>query len=76
MVMGNDAVFPIGVRIRYSSDINSYSYIQSYTEIRKIDIAGFKIVSGDRGINKSIVAKGILRNVGEYDKRRTVLLFP
>lgn len=75
MVMGNNAIFPIGVRIdvqQLSSLINS----SSLTQEQKDDIIGFKIVRGDRSTNKSIVAKGILRNVGKYTREEQDFYYP
>jgi hypothetical protein len=71
----SDAVFPIGVKINNSQ---VYSLIQTsdLTQEQKDDIVGFKIVRGDRGTNKSIVAKGILRNVGKYKRQDTEYYFP
>ena len=39
--------------------------------IFKDAIVGFKIVRGNRSTNKSIIAKGILRNVGKYKREET-----
>jgi hypothetical protein len=64
--MGNTAIFPIGVRI--DSDIESLIHKSSLTQDQKDNIVGYKILRGDRGTNKSIVAKGILRNIGEYQR--------
>lgn len=75
MVMGNDAVFPIGVKID-SQVVRALINSSALTQAQKDDIVGFKIVRGDRGTNKSIVAKGILRNVGEYEKDGKVYYFP
>jgi hypothetical protein len=69
------SVFPIGVKI----DIDQIQGLingSSLTSVQKNDIAGFKIVRGDRGTNKSIVAKGILRNVGKYKREETEYYFP
>lgn len=64
------AIFPIGIRL----DINSlYSAIQSssLSQEEKDRIVGFRIIRGDRTSSayQSIVAKGLLNNVGytEYD---------
>jgi hypothetical protein len=75
MEMGNTAVFPIGVRIdvKEVADIINSSTL---TKEQKNDIVGFKILRGDRGTNKSIVAKGILRNVGEYKREEQSFYFP
>jgi len=75
MQMGNKAIFPIGVRIDVSSvsDIIKFSTL---TTEQKNDIVGFKIVRGDRSTNKSIIGKGILRNVGEYKREEQSFYFP
>lgn len=75
MVMGNDAVFPIGVKIDPSQILNLIQ-ISNLTDDQKADIVGFKIVRGDRSVNKSIVAKGMLRNVGEYEREEQSFYFP
>jgi hypothetical protein len=75
MVMGNDAVFPIGVKLDPSQILNLIQ-VSNLTDDQKADIVGFKIVRGDRSVNKSIVAKGILRNVGEYQREDQSFYFP
>jgi len=65
--MGNVAVFPIGVRVD-PAQIRSLINTSDLTPEQKLDIVGFKIVRGDRTDNKSIVAKGMLRNVGKYSR--------
>jgi len=74
-VMQNDAVFPMGVQI----DVQQVAYLvyaSNLTQAQKESIAGFKIVRGDRSTNRSIVAKGILRNVGKYKREETEFYFP
>ena len=75
MEMGRTAIFPIGVRIdvKQVTDIIEGSTL---TTEQKNDIVGFKILRGDRGTNKSIIAKGILRNVGEYEREEQSFYFP
>jgi hypothetical protein len=75
MAIQQDAIYPIGVKIDISQVAN---IIQSsnLTQDQKNDIAGFKIVRGDRSNNKSIVAKGILRNVGKYDREGAQYYYP
>jgi len=66
------AIYPIGLRI---SALQINTLIQNSTDLtteEKSDIVGFKIVRGDRSTNKSIVGKGILRNVGTYNRGKTV----
>jgi hypothetical protein len=73
--MQSDAVFPMGVQI----DIQQVAYLvyaSNLTQAQKESIAGFKIVRGDRSTNRSIVAKGILRNVGKYKREETEFYFP
>jgi hypothetical protein len=70
-----DAVYPIGVRV----DVNQITQLinsSNLTASQKSEIAAFKIVRGDRSTNKSIVAKGILRNVGEYKREKTNFYYP
>ena len=75
MVMQNDNVFPIGVKI----DIDQVNFLiqsSSLTDEQKAEIVGFKILRGDRATNKSIVAKGILRNVNSYTREDQTFYFP
>ena len=74
-VMQDDAVFPIGVKLnvqQVAQLINSSNLPQE----QKDSIVGFKIVRGDRATNRSIVAKGILRNVGKYEREGTEYYYP
>lgn len=73
--MGNDAVLPIGVRVDVDQ-IRTLIAQSTLTPEQKADIVGFKIVRGDRTDNKSIVAKGILRNVGKYDRDGQTFYYP
>jgi uncharacterized protein (TIGR02145 family) len=75
MVMGSTAVFPMGIRIDVK-EIGDIINSSALTTEQKNDIVGFKILRGDRGTNKSIVAKGILRNVGEYKREEQSFYFP
>ena len=74
-VMQNDAIFPIGVMVDLGQ-IRQLINISSLTSDQKNDIVAFKIVRGNRGTNKSIVAKGILRNVGKYTREQTDYYYP
>jgi hypothetical protein len=73
--MGNTAVFPIGVKID-TQQVISLIQSSSLTAEQKADIVGYKIVRGDRSTNKSIVGKGILRNVNEYKREEQTFYFP
>jgi len=75
MAMQSDAVFPIGVKIDIDQ-IRTLVETSSLTRDQKDDIVGFKIIRGNRGTNKSIIAKGILRNVGEYEREDQKFYFP
>lgn len=75
MVMQRDAVFPIGVKIDIDQ-VKNLIVTSSLTTSQKDDIIGFKIVRGDRGTNKSIIAKGILRNVNSYKREEQEFYFP
>jgi hypothetical protein len=69
-------VFPLGIRIDLDQ-INSL-ILQSpdLSDAQKAKIAGFKIVRGNRANNKSVVAKGILYNVGKYTKEGNTYFYP
>ena len=70
-----NAFYPIGVKV----DVDQIKQLINSSELtkeEKNEIVGFKIVRGDRSTNKSIVAKGILRNVGEYERKEEKFLYP
>jgi hypothetical protein len=73
--MIEDAVFPIGIRIN-NSQINSLISSSLLTDDQKDDIVGYKIVRGNRTTNSSIVAKGMLRNVGKYTRDEKDYYYP
>ena len=62
------AVYPIGIRIDVAQVQALIAASLDLTAKQKEDIAGFKIVRGNRSTNKSIIGKGILRNVGKYKR--------
>jgi hypothetical protein len=69
------AVYPIGVKI----DVQQVDFLiqaSNLTDAEKASIVGFKIVRGNRSTNKSIIAKGILRNVGKYNREGTDYYYP
>ncbi len=58
-------IFPIGVRL----DLNNIkqAIIQSdLTDYEKRQIIGYRIIRSDRVNNKSVIAKGLLYNIGAY----------
>jgi hypothetical protein len=73
--MVNDAIFPLGVKLDVQQ-ITQLIAISNLTQEQKDNIAAFKIVRGNRGTNRSIVAKGILRNVGKYNREGTDYYYP
>jgi hypothetical protein len=72
---GNTSVYPIGVKVD-TSQIQTLIQNSTLTQEQKEAIVGFKLVRGDRTVNKSIVAKGILRNVGKYSREGKDYFFP
>jgi hypothetical protein len=74
-VMQKDAIFPIGVKLDVAQ-VLSLIQQSDLTPEQKSEIVAFKIVRGDRGTNKSIVAKGILRNVGKYSREGNDYYYP
>lgn len=73
--MQNSAIFPIGVNVSAQQVMQLIANSDLTTE-QKANIVAFKIVRGDRSTNKSIVAKGMLRNVGKYNREGTDYYFP
>ena len=71
----NDAVYPIGIKVNIGQ-IQGLIQNSSLTTEQKDNIAGFKIVRGNRNTNRSIVAKGMLRNVGTYTRQDQTLYYP
>ena len=75
ITMGNNDVFPIGVKVDLSQ-ISTLIANSNLTAEQKDDIVGYKIIRGDRATNKSIIGKGILRNVGTYKKENQDYYYP
>jgi len=75
MTMGDTAIFPIGVHIDVQQ-IKDLIAESDLTDEQKLEIVGFKIARANRGTNKSVVAKGILRNVGKYRREEQDFYFP
>jgi hypothetical protein len=67
VMQDSNAVFPIGIRLD-ASQLETLIQASDLTAEEKDNIIGFKILRGDRTTNKSIVGKGILRNVGKYER--------
>ena len=73
--MQSDAIFPLGVKVD-TLQIESLIQNSTITREQKDNITGFKIVRGNRSTNRSIVAKGMLRNVGTYQREEQTLYYP
>jgi len=71
----SNAVFPMGVKVDIAQ-VQALIQTSSITEEQKDNIAGFKIVRGNRSTNTSIVGKGMLRNVGTYTRQEQTLYYP
>lgn len=69
-------IFPIGVKLNVNDIKNLISASTTLTQEQKDEIVGFKIVRGNRVGNKSVVAKGLIHNVGKYTKDDTTYFFP
>jgi hypothetical protein len=74
-VMQSNDIFPIGVRVDIDQ-IKSLIQSSDLSDEEKAEIVGFKILRGDRSTNRSIVGKGILRNVGKYTREDQEYYFP
>jgi hypothetical protein len=66
-----NAIYPIGVKIDVQQ-VTAAIQSSNLTSEEKASIVGFKIVRGNRSTNKSIIAKGILRNVGKYTRENPI----
>lgn len=68
-------IYPIGIRIDAKQIYNAIAN-SNLTQQQIDQIATIKIVRGDRASNKSIVAKGLLYNVGTYTKDNSSYFYP
>ena len=75
VMQDSNPVFPMGVKIN-DNQISNLILTSDLTQDQKDDIVGFKIVRGDRGTNRSIIAKGILRNVNSYIRQDQEYYYP
>jgi hypothetical protein len=68
-------VYPLGIRIDMES---LYEAIRNspLTQEQKENIAAVKVVRANRANAKSVIAKGLLFNVGEYSKESTEYFYP
>lgn len=71
----NGNVFPLGVRLDAKAVIELIKK-SDLTQAEKDNIAAFKIVRGNRANSKSVIAKGLLFNVGKYTKQNSTYFYP
>jgi hypothetical protein len=69
-----DNVYPIGVKIDKNQILDLLQDLLSAEERDKI--IGFRILRGNRVGNKSVVAKGLLNNIGQYNKEGQDYYYP
>jgi hypothetical protein len=68
-------IYPMGIKINLNQ-IRSLIQNSSLTQEQKDEIVGIKIVHGNRANNKSVVAKGLIHNVGQYGKDGQNYFYP
>jgi hypothetical protein len=71
-----DSVLALGLRINAQQIMDLIRNSPDLTEAQKSQIQGFKILRANRANHKSVVAKGLLRNVGHYKRDGIDYLFP
>lgn len=69
-------VYPIGIKVDVQSLTTAIQNSPDLTQEEKDNIVGFKILRGNRANHKSVVAKGLLYNCGEYTKEGTTYMYP
>lgn len=75
----SNIVYPIGVKVDHVSVSNALNSIVAkglITEEQKAKIHSYRIVRGNRSSDKSIVAKGLLYDVWQYEKDDKTLYYP
>lgn len=68
-------IFPLGIRIDMQQVYNLINS-SSLTQQQKDSIAEIKIVRANRANGKSVIAKGLLFNVGKYTSRGSTYFYP
>lgn len=68
-------IYPIGVKVDVSSLYNAIQN-SSLTKEEKEEIVEFKIIRANRATQKSVIAKGLLFNVGKYINENQTLFYP
>lgn len=62
----NEFIYPVGVYVD-PKEVLKLIQESDLTQEQKDNIIGFKIIRGNRSNNSSIVAKGLMNNVGSYE---------
>lgn len=68
-------IYPLGIKLD-AQKLKELIQESDLTQEQKDNIVGFKIVRGNRANNKSVVARGLLNNVGKYTREGTEYFYP
>lgn len=68
-------IYPIGIRVDMQQIIDLIKS-SSLTQAQKDEIAEIKIVRGNAANNKSVIAKGLINNVGKYEREGSTYYMP
>ncbi len=71
----SDSIYPIGIKVD-KNQIIDIIHNSDLSEEEKNSIVGFRIVRGNRVGNKSVIAKGLINNVGKYTKEGQSYFYP
>jgi hypothetical protein len=69
------AIYPIGVRVD-AAMIHQLIRDSNLTDAQKAEIVGFKVLRSNRANQKSIVARGLINNVGVYERQGNDYFYP
>lgn len=69
------AIYPLGIKIDIGSLVDAIKN-SDLTEEQKNDIIGVKVLRANRAAHKSVIAKGLLFNVGTYTRDGEQFLYP
>lgn len=68
-------IYPLAVRIS-ARQVFEIIRNSNLTQDEKDNIIGFKITRGNRANNKSVIARGLVSNVGKYERDEETYYFP
>jgi hypothetical protein len=69
-------IYPLGVRVDIQAIYEMIKNSPDLSQEEKDDIAAIKIVRGNRNNSKSVIAKGLLYNVGKYRQQDEDFFYP